>query len=431
MTTSDHLPSFHLATLDELFTSAEDYYAALKAATEGRVRQWEWASGARHSIEPAWFERHDRVPAAALDRQPERVEEGWRHYGFDEKGRLVVERHYVGVVYPEGRAFQESFYFQDGDDTYVFHFRPTPENRPISVSRARRVGDRVTILSRRAAQGVSTEKFVYEGDRLTRIDCFRSLEESSDVPQSTLVFEYDAAGRIAQIEKRARSWAPTIVFRQKLHAPRPELVDVAAVAFAEAIHSRVTRLAVVEPVYAIIIAYHIERPREFVDPLPAVMLATTRRAADDEGDWHRYVMKTSANLPAHLPPEMRERALDRGKWSDGRKMDMWNPAESRLFDVPELDLAELRAQWASLPDALQEPAEESWRQFFVRVARILNSRSWASMRVTDDFVVVPSDLHQADEIRNFRESVARERLELLVERGWLPGSVLGSSPCSE
>jgi len=203
------------------------------------------------------------------------------------------------------------------------------------------------------------------------------------------------------------------------------LVGAAARACGDAIERAIARLQASEPLYGVVIAYHIERPDEFVEPYLGALLVSERHVRDGDSEWEKWLETWTSPRFAHLPEAMRAQLTDRSRWSNDRKWGNWNPAGRRFFDIPELGVREWKDQWSERTRALIAPSEPAWRRFYVRVGRELNEREWSSrVPMTDDFVVFATDLDMGDALENVRAGVPYGQRELLVERGWMPRSVL-------
>jgi hypothetical protein len=166
------------------------------------------------------------------------------------------------------------------------------------------------------------------------------------------------------------------------------LIESDAEFFADTIHALIVRTPVHGRLRCVVLAYHVERVGEYVEPTLGLGVESETQVPEKIARW---------------------------------KEAYWNPAEFALFDVPELQIPELRERGTALAARVAVADDEFWRGFYVSVARRLNGRTWPMpMGVSDDFVVVATDLELVDLPRNFRGGVSSTLRELLDERGKLP-----------
>ncbi len=173
-----------------------------------------------------------------------------------------------------------------------------------------------------------------------------------------------------------------------MNEPTDPIVERAVVEFSDAIHRRVLATMFDEMLFCVVIAYHVERRGTYVEPTIGAGRVSERNVQQGYTNW---------------------------------KEGYWNPADFLLFDVPQLELSELRERGLELARAEPAASDEFWRTFYVAVTRRLNNYAWpVRCGITDDFVVVATDLDLADLSRNMLESLPVERRALLYQRGWLP-----------
>ncbi len=130
------------------------------------------------------------------------------------------------------------------------------------------------------------------------------------------------------------------------------------------------RLAVGEPIYAVVMAYDGEEPGV---PILGVGLASERAA------WQQA-------------------------YGEDARWYLWNPAEYQHFDVDAL--------------AVSAGFEGAGREVLNQVAKLLNRIDWSDYAVmTDDFVVFATDLEGGDVVENFEMSLTPEQLEAVLRLG--------------
>ncbi|MCA9687531.1 MAG: hypothetical protein KC457_35545, partial [Myxococcales bacterium] len=84
-----------LARVKQLAEGAQERYLALETAASAGVVRWEWADFDLVSFRPAFFEIGRYARGKRLSAEPRPPVSGAVGYGFDEQGRIIVERHQV------------------------------------------------------------------------------------------------------------------------------------------------------------------------------------------------------------------------------------------------------------------------------------------------------------------------------------------------
>jgi hypothetical protein len=118
-----------LARAKQLAESAASAYAPLKAAVEAEVVHWRWATTSMHSYEPAYFEINKFNKGQPLAAEPTELTSGVHGYGFDTRGRIVVERQQTEFA---GRVY-ETFFRHEAGGIARYYYSYSPKKDWIAV----------------------------------------------------------------------------------------------------------------------------------------------------------------------------------------------------------------------------------------------------------------------------------------------------------
>lgn len=382
--------------LDGWFARARDEYTPRKRAAEAAVIRWEWATGATRSLAPFHFERSGFAPGKPLTAPPVHPGQDHHAYGFDDAGRLLVERNHAGIVRNGARTYYETFYehLPDRVDAVAYHHDPSKE--VVNVQRARWEAGQLAVLASRAQAGARTERYTYENGRLVQITAEGEQWAPSRTWRHVDTLQYDAHGGLVRIE---RAWSGELGDSvQTLYRRLAEGESFESFAreveerLLTLIPGRVAALGLSEPAYALVLAYDSEGNDLFP---PAVGVGLERERA--------AVLAEQPDEARHL---------------------LWNPAEFSWYERGPLvlDDAALDSACERLNELVRR--EERWddaRELLLRVARRLQSLDWGGrLPVTDDFLALANDYEQSHLSDNLRATAAPEVVARLEQRGLVP-----------
>lgn len=184
-----------------LARDANPRYPELKRECERRVVRWEWGTFVLHSLEPAYFEIHKVRPGTKLRGEPTEPTSGVHGYGFDDAGRLVVERQLT--EFPG--KYYETFYLWESAEIARFHYHYDPRKPWINVAwlsfdEAGRVRAIDTVYAR---GNYISDTYTYDREgRLLELERRGTNPPYGDLHDYRDV-EYDEIGRIARVYGRS------------------------------------------------------------------------------------------------------------------------------------------------------------------------------------------------------------------------------------
>jgi hypothetical protein len=196
-------------------------------------------------------------------------------------------------------------------------------------------------------------------------------------------YEHDAAGQLVGITRTFRGKAE-VVFRAKPKGMRiGALLGTIEARLAEQIPALVGRLAIPGPAFCVALVYELEDG----DVLPP-----------------RLAIGEAAAREAHRSPE-----------------SLWNPAEWRLIDVPELAYAPdpaLEEACALANQLLSEAGDiEPARKCLAKLAAAIDPASLGALPRSEDFVVLALHGHDPERMKSDLGVLAR-RLPAGVKKRW-------------
>src|SRR5689334_15433078 len=107
-----------MADLKGLLGKAKHEYEVRKSAAEAQVVRWEHWSGPAYDPKPLYFERNQRGGAVKRGKRVAKPTARTCSYGFDNKGRVVIDRQPKAKGEP---AFDEFFtYGKQGIDSAAY-----------------------------------------------------------------------------------------------------------------------------------------------------------------------------------------------------------------------------------------------------------------------------------------------------------------------
>jgi hypothetical protein len=362
-------------TLSERWKRAGDEYASLKAECEREVVQWRWASWRMFAETPYQIERNrsGRGRWLSEDAAPP---DGAIEYGFDARGRVVVQRQLVVVKgWPD--AHYETFlrYDAGGIDGTHYGYRP---KEPINVTRVTVETGRVTRFERLAKHGHTIETYAYR-DGLPVEGRVSHEPKNGKGWTSIWTFAHDALGRVTEIRQNGITEYVRPAKSESIAALGALVEERLTAAIAERLQS----YAATEPVCCVLVAYDAENPGRCLPPLLAIGTVRERDA---------WIAQHGARAKDYV----------------------WNPAEHAIFDRPELRLDDpllVRTCELFTQEVAMKGKYAALARVLVRIAVGLNAKTWsASLNATEDFVIVPVDLECADVKQNLKAAVPATKL---------------------
>jgi hypothetical protein len=167
-----------------------------KADAEAAVAKREWTMGPRHDPEPFICERRGSSPGRLLKKKPRNLDSRFE-YGFDPIGRVVYERQGVEIQ----DQFYETFYRYSEGLIERARYDYFAAKSPIAFTRlALGESGRVVLAETVAVAGSSRERYVWSGERVTRIEVDhvrrqrRGVDEPEPVPFAVFEIAYDVPG---------------------------------------------------------------------------------------------------------------------------------------------------------------------------------------------------------------------------------------------
>jgi hypothetical protein len=176
-------------------------------------------------------------------------------------------------------------------------------------------------------------------------------------------FTHDDAGRLERIDLEDDGGTYEVYRRAKKGESLGELAAIVVERLIATIPATVERAKILEPAYALLLAYDWENPANCLPPVLAVGLESERRA---------FINK------------------------HGRAADqyIWNPAELANYDTGALSLGDeelLSASQLLGQELARRDKFATVEKVLLQTARALNERCWTELQITEDFIVVPVD----------------------------------------
>jgi hypothetical protein len=179
-----------------LAAEAQERYGALKADAEASVVRWQWATFAIHSYKPADFEISKMKKGRPLPAEPSPPKSGAHGYGFDDEGRVVVERQQT--EFP-GRCY-ETFLVHEPDGIASFHYSYDPKKRWINAEWLATGAPGVVACHSVYERGnaISVEYEYDDGGRMVRCRRRGTNQPYGDLDDAHEL-EYDGTGQIVRV----------------------------------------------------------------------------------------------------------------------------------------------------------------------------------------------------------------------------------------
>lgn len=321
---------------------------------------------------------------------PTPVQEGHVAYGIDALGRVVVDRHYVGLTHGARHLYTEQFFAYD--PAWVEGVLYDQHKEPIAVNRATLSGLRVSELAKRGRGGGVFSRYTYDDDRLVRID--QDVIAQSDGTRGWSQW-YDVAwddlGRVAKVTQQTKDSPGYIVFERKQRGESlASLVAELEKQLVAEIPKRVAALALTAPIYSLVLAYDGSGNPDF-PPALGVGLVSERN------EWS--TLSYACDL-------------------------IWNPAEYSLYDTETLAvrdpaLCALAEKVNRLID--QAGANGVGAKALNRVATSLRTLGWSAIApVTDDFVIYAIPFELGGLYGKLKAATTKAHFDRWAKAGWLP-----------
>ena len=354
-------------------------YARLRDAADREVAWWSRASGLVGSPLPLAAERTGAAPgtvtAEGLPERPDALRDGEYALGFRTDSRIVVLLR--GTSFPD-RAY-ETFVTWEPDAVRLDAFGYSDLKARLSATHIDLDGGRPLRAATTTGESERTETFVYESGRLTHVDVVTTGQDGTRTP-TTLVVDYAETGEIAGVRTRHANGYEATTYARPATTDLSALLAVVEDGLVLAIPPTVERAGAADAV-AVALAYSLEGPP--LPPLLGILTASehTALAAASDDPW-----------------------------------DAWNPADYRLFDVPETAISlspTLAAACEAVNAAVRSGADgRGVVDMLNRTARRLNALPW-----TAGVVVFATDLEGADASANVAAAVSPEHLAALRAAG--------------
>lgn len=350
-----------MVPLKELYRTMGANYHTLKAQSASLIERWEFTGGRRHHPVPFYFEKNG-FARGKISKDPAKATFS---YGFDVKGRVIVERAFAGSQH----AFDEEIFVCLPEAVESVRF--DPNKQVISVSRQTFENGSLAAYEEctQVFHTAYSERFFWHGGRLVR-------SEYSPLRDAPLIFtyDYDEEGGMVRIDVAYKEYPDQTETRYRKRKKGEDPRQTAALVhrlLVEHIPLLVKGAGVTEPAFCVALVYDGGEPA--APPLIGVGLDSERRK---------------------IGPS-----------------DAWLPAEWAHYETDALQFtdAELLKACRLLNDQLAEKAAPI-RKLFNAVAAELNTIPWhQNLPVTDDFLIVAVDYEAADLRANLRAALTPER----------------------
>ena len=373
-----------MADLKALLKKASRQYEARKSAAEAQVIRWEHWSGPAYDPKPLYFERNQRGGAVKRGKLVAKATARTCSYGFDARGRVVVDRQPKSKDEP---AFDEFFNYTNGGLESAAYRRDEPHAVAYVTRQTHRSGKPVStdVLD---ADGTTSfaERYDYAKGRISEINVVSTVGKDKKKVRYDVVYERD--GRLRAVRRYFWEhfgfpiyWNPELgdTLEAMTVAMRRKLLD--------AIPKVVAKARVKEPAYCLAIVY--DSATDELPPRLAIGLESERRA---------HVSRKGKNAKEVI-------------WEPA-KFGRYKPGKVGLM-APDLKHdSERLLQMVLMKEAMWVP-----RRLLNEIAAELNGRNWrAILPVTDDFIVYAVDVDGDDFDKNIKDGVRQAKRKLLRSR---------------
>ncbi|MEO8610917.1 MAG: hypothetical protein ABI690_23675 [Chloroflexota bacterium] len=397
---------------DEIFKTLEarwhelyDQYEVVKAALPPIVR-WEWTNRSRYDPRPFYYHRY-HLPRGRIIKSPPEHDRPWKYYyehGFDNVGRVIVERWYIG-----DKNLGETFYSYMLDKTEITTYSqhqgryllssishctldgnlmqncasltvtyysidptlPYPMIGQVAPYRGQGVETATAeeiwtqLLQQEHAVGWGYEEYRYEARRLTHIQDYSRHSLGSEY-----LIVYDTAGNLQKITRSGQSYEDNLLYRKReAGETRAVLAERMITKLVEAIPQIVAAAKFTEPLYCLSLNYY----SDIIYSFPPRLLPN-------------FESDRQKTIHDHPPAHLRSGLLWVTIWDDEAHPDIPDPplpiTDPEVLEACENFNADMRRgrDYGFMVRTLRE------------VARELNKLDWSQYApVTSDFIVFDCD----------------------------------------
>jgi hypothetical protein len=373
-----------MADLKGLLKDASREYEARKSAAEAQVVRWEHWSGPAYDPKPLYFERNQRGGAVKRGKRVAKPTARACSYGFDRKGRVVIDRQPKAKGEP---ALDEFFtYHKQGIESAAYR-REAP-NALQYVTRQKHRGGKPVSTDVLDANGKAafSEGYTYVKSRLSEIDVVSTIGKDRKKVRYDVVYERD--GRLRAVRRYFYDSLPfPIYWNTELGETLESLISGMRRKLLDAIPTALRKARIKTPVYCVAIVY--DTNADELPPQLAVGLDSERQARLSNAD----------EFTKHL---------------------LWRPDEFDRYSTGKVKLVAPNLEYESeklLQMILMKGALWIPRRLLNEIAAELNTRNWGKiMPVTDDFIVYTVDDEGVDLNRNVKDGVPEPKRKLLQSR---------------
>jgi hypothetical protein len=383
------------------FQQLAEEYSSLKLQCEAGVKVWRLATSSLADPRPFYYERNRVKPGRFLKIAP--ANPGGKHeYGYDDLGRVMVERMYVDTTVDWGVRYYENFYTYQGDIIESAYFSYHSRKDPINCKRSTYLDGKIILWEFQVKRSSFRERYYWRDDKVTLIEIERIDFENLNIfaepkPYQKIDPKYNISGLIEELilyqnaQSNLSQEAITLYRRLDRKTSSKKLLNLVKDGLIESIIHTVGTLKLEEPVYCIAISWS---PGQFSSLPPYIWIGLNR----EREQW----------LKEH---------------GDEAKMYFWNPSEFSVYsdlnsNEDLIKLCETLNQECGLQDNWDNIAK-----MLNEVAKLLGIFDWSEyFQATSDFVVFSSDLEGSDMQKNFDFSVSSKLRKQFKKIGWLPYS---------
>lgn len=310
--------------LEEMAARAERDYAGIKADAERRVVRWEWADFARYSLNPAYFEGMKFTRGKVIPGEPN-PPEGAFGYGYDAKGRIVVERQQTEFPGLEHETFYE--HEADGIRAYRFDYFTEKEWQAVDWF-ALQDGRAIAVESLSYQGNAFGERYQYnEKGHMIHHEQVQYNGSSAEVTLRHEL-EYDAKGRIDRIYRYFGNGPRELHYeratpKMSLKARKKELLRGLTAAIIDGMRNA----AITDEVYVLVVRYSETALANMLPPCIGLNTVPEReRLLREHPEDLQYLWNPCEWLPNHcdmiyhLPPDVEAlcAAVNQDIWQNER-----------------------------------------------------------------------------------------------------------------
>jgi hypothetical protein len=381
------------------FQQLAEEYSSLKLQCEAGVKVWRWATSSLSDPRPFYYERNRHKPGRFLKIAPPNI--GGKHeYGYDDLGRVIVERMYVDTTVDWGVRYYENFYRYQGSIVESAYFSYHSQKDPINYKRSTYLDGKIILWEFQVKRSSFRERYHWKENKVTLIEVERIDFKNPNIfeepkPYEKIYPKYNSSGLIEELtlyqdyHSTLAQEAITLYRRLDRKKSSKELLNLVKDGLIESIINTVGTLKLEGSVYCIAILWS---PGQFSSLPPYVCIGLNR----EREQW----------LKEH---------------GNEAKTYFWNPSEFSVYS----DLRN-NEDLTKLYETLNQECgmEGSWddvAKMLNEVAKLLGVFDWSKhFQTTSDFVVFSSDLEGSDMQKNFNFSVSSKLRKQFKKADWLP-----------